>query len=119
MLSFSPKRWEVRHLKDMASLACLAPDTGEISMATYMAVKPVSAWADIEELVKSQDYMITGSEDDAAELFLASLEKYKLNLVEHSNRGDLAGICMRWLLGTRRDSTQVLLLAQVKLFRIE
>ena len=49
--------------------------------------------------------MITGSEEDAAELFLASLEKYKLNLVEHSNRGDLAGICMRWLLGTTVGET--------------
>ena len=45
MLSFPPKRWQVRFLKDTATLACEAPDAGEIGMAAFLAVKP----AGIEE----------------------------------------------------------------------
>ena len=45
MSSFPPKRWQVRFLKDTATLACEAPDAGEIGMAAFLAVKP----AGIEE----------------------------------------------------------------------
>ena len=45
MLSFPPKRWEVRYLKDMATLTCEPPDAGEIALAAYLAFKP----AGIEE----------------------------------------------------------------------
>ena len=68
------------------------------------------------ELVRSQDYMITNdNDDDVSEAFLANLEQHKLALLEQSNRSDLAGICMRWILGTRGSSTDILLLAQVGL----
>ena len=45
MSSFPPKRWEVRYLKDMATLTCEPPDAGEIALAAYLAFKP----AGIEE----------------------------------------------------------------------
>ena len=171
MSSFPPKRWQVRFLKDMATLACDAPDAGEIGMAAFLAVKPAgieegnfrfvlagpdrlkikfkiadvlnnqlfngmfteselsvgdqiqfekntvsSEWSDVVELVRSQDYMITNdNDDDVSEAFLANLEQHKLALMEQTNRGDLAGICIRWILGTRGSSTDILLLAQVSL----
>ena len=39
MLSFPPKKWEVRFLRDMQTLACENPEHG-ISMGAYMALKP-------------------------------------------------------------------------------
>ena len=59
--------------------------------------------------------MITDNEDDdVSEAFLTALEQHKADLVKQSKRGELAGICMRWMLGTRGSSTDILLLAQVK-----
>ena len=73
-----------------------------------------SDWSDKVELVNSQDYMITDNEDDdVSEAFLTALEQHKSDLLKQSKRGELAGICMRWMLGTRGTSTDILLLAQV------
>ena len=169
MSSFPPKRWEVRFLKDMASLTCEAPGPGELGLAAYLAVKPAgieegnfrfalagpdklklrfkitdvinsrlfegmfaeaelsvgdqiqfekntvcSDWFDIVELVNSQDYMITDNDDnDVSEDFLTALEQHKSDLLKQSKKGDQAGICMRWMLGTKGDSTNILLPAQV------
>ena len=41
------------------------------------------------------------------------MEQHKSDLLKQSKRGELAGICMRWMLGTRGTSTDILLLAQV------
>ena len=45
MSSFPPKRWEVQFLKGMDTMTCEPPDTGEIALAAFLAVKP----AGIEE----------------------------------------------------------------------
>ena len=42
MSSFPPKRWNVRYLKDMASLSCEPSDDNEVSMEAFMAVRPSS-----------------------------------------------------------------------------
>ena len=42
MSSFPPKRWNVRYLKDMASLSCEPSDDNEVSMEVFMAVRPSS-----------------------------------------------------------------------------
>ena len=79
-----------------------------------------SEWSDIVELVNSQDYMITDNDDDdVSEAFLTALEQHKADLLQQSKRGELAGICMRWMLGTRGTSTDILLLAQVQIFFIK
>ena len=58
--------------------------------------------------------MITDNEDDdVSEAFLTALEQHKSDLLKQSKRGELAGICMRWMLSTRGTSTDILLLAQV------
>ena len=70
-----------------------------------------STWWDFEDLVSSQDAVITdGKGRDLGEEFLEAIG-HKKDLVEQEvNR---PGICMRWLLGTREGSKQVLLIAQV------
>ena len=41
MSSFPPRKWEVRFLRDMSSMACSDPEgDGEIKMEAFMAVKP-------------------------------------------------------------------------------
>ena len=42
MSSFPPKRWNVRYLKDMASLSCEPSEDNEVSMEAFMAVRPSS-----------------------------------------------------------------------------
>ena len=42
MSSFPPKRWNVRYLKDMASLSCEPSDDNEVSIEVFMAVRPSS-----------------------------------------------------------------------------
>ena len=168
MSSFPPKKWEVRFLRDMPTLACPTGETG-ISMAALLAVRPApgeegnfrfalagpdkiklrfsirgildsqlfdrmfaeaeldigdqvqfdknsvaSQWVDVGELVRSQDFMITNMEDDdVSELFLANLAGYKEDLIKKTGKGDLAAISMRWVLGLRGDSPQIILIAQV------
>ena len=170
MSSFPPKKWEVRFLQDMQTMACENQEQG-ISMAAYMALKPAggeegsfrfvlagpnklkirfeisdvlnnplfegmfaeaelaigdqirmeknsagSAWADIVDLIRSQDYLVTDSDDhDVANEFLASLEKCKKEL-DKKGQGEILGISIRWILGTLPGSTRVLLFAQVKRF---
>ena len=76
-----------------------------------------SDWSDIVELVRSQDYMITDNEDDdISETFLATLEQHRQELLKLSKKADQAGICMRWILGTRGDCTDILLFTQVNPF---
>ena len=74
-----------------------------------------SAWTDIVELVRSQDYMITNGEDnDVAEDFLMGLDQYKAELLKNTGKTERAGICLRWMLGLRGQSTDILLMAQVR-----
>ena len=169
MSSFPPKRWQVRYLKDMASLTCEPSEDNEVSMEAYMAIRPAggqegnfrfelagpnkiplqfdvsdvmesnlfngmtveaeldlanhikmelnsvcSEWMDIVELVRLQDIAIIGSKrEDKMEEFLGALEGYKKDLLEESGRADKAGICLRWVLGTVRDSREIILMAQV------
>ena len=41
MLSFPSRKWEVRFLQDMNSMACSDPDReNEIKMEAFMAIKP-------------------------------------------------------------------------------
>ena len=169
MSSFPTKRWQVRYLKDMASLTCESLEDNEVSMEAYMAIRPAggqegnfrfelagpnkiplqfdvsdvmesnlfngmtveaeldladhikmelnsvcSEWMDIVELVRLQDIAIIGSKrEDKMEEFLGALEGYKKDLLEESGRADKAGICLRWVLGTVRDSRKNILMAQV------
>ena len=74
-----------------------------------------SAWTDIVELVRSQDYMITDGEDnDVAEDFLMGLDQYKAELLKNTGKTERAGICLRWMLGLRGQCTDILLMAQVR-----
>ena len=76
-----------------------------------------SDWVDLLELVRSQDVMITNSEDeDLADEFLANIEKYKKELVEETGKTDRAGICIRWALGTWKDDRKIILISQVRKF---
>ena len=69
---------------------------------------------DIVELVRSQDIAIISSKrEDKMEEFLGALEGYKKDLLEESGRDDKAGICLRWVLSTVRDSREIILMAQV------
>ena len=73
-----------------------------------------SAWWDLGELVASQDVVVTdGKGVDRGEAFLTALQEYKKELLEKTNSSERAGICMRWILGTRPGIKQVVLAAQV------
>ena len=73
-----------------------------------------SAWVDVVELVRSQDILIVDvNDEDVAEDFLTALDDYKRELVEKTGKGDTAGICLRWVLGTYGDDKNVQLIAQV------
>ena len=157
MSSFPPSRWEVRYVKDMASMSCESPDADEIRMAAFMALRPAgteegcfrfdlagpnklrvrfnvrevldsplfdnmvaeaelnvgdqirmeknsscSAWVDMVDLVRSQDFLITDSDDND----IAEVEA-------RSKSGHMVGISLRWMLGTLPDSPRVVLFAQV------
>ena len=68
-------------------------------------------WWDMEDLVSTQDAAIVGSQgEDRSEEFLTAVGHDK-KLVQQSI--DRRGLCIRWVLGTRSGSQQVLLLAQV------
>ena len=72
-----------------------------------------SAWVDVVELIRSQDYLVTDSDDnDVADEFLANLETCRKEL-DKKDQGHILGISIRWMLGTVPDSTRVLLFAQV------
>ena len=164
MSSFPRKKWEVRFLRDMQTLACETVESGEISMVVKPAGREegsfrfvlagpsklkvrfniddvlnsplfegmiaeaelavgdqirreknsaCSAYADVVELVRSQDYLVTDSDDnDVADEFLANLDKCKKDL-DKKGQGDMLGISIRWVLGTLPNSTRVQLFAQV------
>ena len=169
MSSFPPSRWEVRYVKDMASMSCESPDADEIRMAAFMALRPAgteegsfrfdlqgpnklrvrfnvrevldsplfdnmvaeaelnvgdqirmeknsscSAWVDMVDLVRSQDFLITDSDDnDIAEEFFQAMEMLKTEVEARSKSGHMVGISLRWMLGTLPDSPRVVLFAQV------
>ena len=74
-----------------------------------------SAWIDMVELVQSQDFMITDSDDnDVGDAFLAGIQSYRADLLEDTGRAEGAGICIRWILGIRGENTDILLMAQVR-----
>ena len=78
-----------------------------------------SAWIDLVELVRSQDIMVVdGKDEDVSMDFLAAIDSYKCDQMEETGKADRAGICLRWVLGTRGENTDVLLLAQVQYIAI-
>ena len=91
--------------------------TAEIEMKPGEQIKlcknsACSTWWDFEDLVSSQDAVVTdGKGRDMGEEFLEAIGHKKEAVAQQADR---AGICMRWLLGTRPGSKQVLLIAQVK-----
>ena len=73
-----------------------------------------SAWVDIVDLVRSQDILVVDSSDeDVAVEFLAAIDAFKRDLTESTGKADSAGICLRWVLGTRGEDTRIILFAQV------
>ena len=73
-----------------------------------------SAWMDLVELVRSQDVMITGENDnDIGDEFLMGLQQYKEDVLRDKGRAEGAGICFRWILGIRGENTDIILMAQV------
>ena len=74
-----------------------------------------STWWDFEDLVSSQDAVVTdGKGNDLGEEFLVAIGHKKEAVSQQTDR---PGLCMRWLLGTRQGSKQVLLIAQVSKIR--
>ena len=70
-----------------------------------------STWWDVEDLVASQDVMVSnGKGKDMSEEFLAAVGHDKTLMNQSAER---QGICMRWMVGTKTGSKQVLMLAQV------
>ena len=73
-----------------------------------------SPWVDIVDLIRSQDFLVADADDnDVADNFLANLTQLKSELQASSNRGDMVGISLRWMLGTEGDSRRIILFAQV------
>ena len=73
-----------------------------------------SAWMDLVELVRSQDVMITGENDnDVWDEFLTGLQQYKEDVLRDKGWAEGAGICFRWILGIRGENTDIILMAQV------
>lgn len=70
-----------------------------------------TTWWDFEDLVLSQDAVITdGKGRDMGDEFLTAIGHDKKLVSQEANR---QGLCMRWVLGTREGSKDVILLAQV------
>ena len=70
-----------------------------------------TVWWDFEDLVQSQDAVITdGKGRDMGDEFLAAVGHDK-NLV--AQKTDRPGLSFRWILGTRAGSKDVVLIAQV------
>ena len=73
-----------------------------------------SAWVDIVDMVRSQDILVVDCNDeDVAMEFLAAIDGFKRDLTESTGKADRAGICLRWVLGTRGEDTCIILFAQV------
>ena len=74
-----------------------------------------SKWMDVLELVQSQDMLILdGLGEDASEEFMAAMAGFKKDVLQETGSTDTAGISFRWLVGTLKGQTDVLLMAQVK-----
>ena len=77
-----------------------------------------SPWVDLVDLVRSQDFLITDSEDnDVAEDFLHNLDLLKEQQEKSAGRGGMVGISLRWILGTSPDNPRVILFAQVTWYK--
>ena len=73
-----------------------------------------SAWVDMVDLVRSQDFLITDSDDnDIAEEFFRAMDLLKTEVEARSKSGHMVGISLRWMLGTLPDSPRIILFAQV------
>ena len=73
---------------------------------------------DLVDLVRSQEFLITDSEDnDVAEDFLHNLDLLKEQQEKSSGRGGMVGISLRWILGTNPDNPRVILFAQVTWYK--
>ena len=73
-----------------------------------------SKWMDVLELVQSQDMLILdGLGEDASEEFIAAMAGFKKDVLQETGSTDRAGISFRWLVGTLKGQTEVLLMAQV------
>ena len=77
-----------------------------------------SEWWDMEELVSSQDVVVTdGKGADRGDDFLTALQQYKTEQLKKTGSSERAGVCLRWILGTRPGNRLVVLCAQVQYLR--
>ena len=68
---------------------------------------------DVLELVQSQDMLILdGLGEDASEEFIAAMARFKKDVLQETGSMDRASISFRWLVGTLKGQTEVLLMAQ-------
>ena len=143
MSSYPPSKWKVRYLRDMQTLACESTEEDAISMAAYLAVRPsdgeegsfrfvlhgpdnIKLKFPANRLLPSElfDNMFIEAElkigdqiqmerNSVAVEFLAAIDAFKRDLTESTGKADSAGICLRWVLGTRGEDTRIILFAQV------
>ena len=72
-----------------------------------------TTWWDLEDLVESQDVVVTdGKGAEVGDQFLAAVGHNK-ELAQQAM--DRRGICIRWMLGTRTGSKQIMLMALVRI----
>jgi len=67
-----------------------------------------SPWLDILDLIQSQDADVVDSDGQLVnERFMEMIQEY-----QNSHPDQSVGICWRWVLGLREDSTDILLMTQ-------
>ena len=75
-----------------------------------------TTWWDLEDLVGSQDVVVTdGKGAEVGDEFLAAIGHNK-ELAQQAT--DRRGLCIRWMLGTRTSSRQIMLMAMVRTFSL-
>ena len=138
MSTFPPGIWDVRVLQDMDGLKCSSKKSDDITLEAFIAVKPAGgeertfrfALGGSKKLKLSLpvNKVLRGAafDDMLAEIELVPgdqirLEKnsvrtigYHKNLVSQADNPNKPGICMCWVLGTKSNDKQVLLMAQVQ-----
>ena len=89
----------------------------ELNVGEHISIEKnsiCSKWQDLAELVQSQDFLILdGLGEDASEEFSTALQSYKEDLKQETGSSDRAGISFRWVIGTLKGDSKLLLMAQV------
>ena len=89
----------------------------ELNVGEHIQIKNnsiCSKWQDLAELVQSQDFLILdGLGEDASEEFSTALQSYKEDLKQKPGSSDQAGISFRWVIGTLKGDSKLLLMAKV------